>query len=188
MPDALETLSGTFAKKKPTTAGMPTLPPLIRLMPMTIDSGMLSRSAPAAIATPLPFCSASVACCTQPPHRFRFLAPCCDRNQFTVQNISAPTRKLAIAEIRLPCSAASFINSNASTESRTPPPNPITEEITRCDNGIKYDIAAPTSNPAPESNPHPAACNHIQSLLFSAVLCNRLKTCKHALVLRREGG
>src|SRR4051812_41390693 len=79
MPAELDRPSGTLDTKIATTATQLTAPPASIDVPMTIDSGIPSSSAPTAMAVPLPGCSSSDACCF--PDRLRWSAPKWDSDQ-----------------------------------------------------------------------------------------------------------
>ena len=100
-------------------------------IPITIASGMPSRTLPSAIAAPLPCCSPSRGCSVHSPHRFRCFAPLRERNQFVPLKIAAPASSAKIAKGPRPADTRSPMSSVATTAINTPPPKPITAEIMR---------------------------------------------------------
>ena len=122
-----------------------------------MDSGTPSSSAPTAMASPLPFCFASVGCWTHPPQRLRCWAPRLASRQLHTQKTSAPRRKPPTVGPAPPSLKARSISSTESTAISTPPPKPITAAMSRCGSSTKKAISAPSTRPVPARNPqHPA--------------------------------
>ena len=71
--------------------------PLVLLLVIAAEFVNGWTDAPNAIATPLPLCSASVACSTHSPQRLRCLAPARARRQLIALNTAPPRKKPDVA-------------------------------------------------------------------------------------------
>ncbi len=124
--------------------------PVIRVIPITADSGIPSSTAPSRIALGDPSdCSPAWLIRIPPPRRSISVSP--------TQNASAPSANPRATASAPPSAYASSVSSKVSALTRVPAPNARTSPIALAGRSIQVPIAAPIRSEEAATSPQPAA-------------------------------